>query len=232
MNDVNRVVLQGVVAGQPRVHEFEGGGRLVRLRLRTVGVRPAGDGSGRERTAWHDVAVRGPRSAADAEGFFEGVPAYVEGNIETREYVDRAGDSVAFTEVRSNLVRSVAHGKPDVNCIVLLGHVTEVSDLRQAGNGRILEFQVRTTNVWTGRDGERNTTHEDHHVAAWDELASTLRLHPGQRVLVRGELHRRRLGGEDERPVYRTEIRAEEVIPTVHRTTQRQEPGQDGDPPF
>ena len=62
MNDVNRVVLQGVVVAQPHVREFESGSRLVNLRLRTVGVRPAADGGGRERTTRHNVTVRGARA--------------------------------------------------------------------------------------------------------------------------------------------------------------------------
>ena len=222
--DLNKVILQGVVSDSPRVRTFESGGRVVNLNVKTVTVETQDDGSTRERPAWIRVSVRGAKSAAEAERCDEGTPVYVEGEFSTRQFTNQEDQQAYWSEVRARTVRSVAEAE-SINRALLVGEVARVSELRQFETGQVLGFTVKTTEVWTGRDGRQNETVEWHRVSAWGELAERLhgRLEAGQRALVRG---RGRIGrytdreGVDQR---RFQIDAHEVVP-FGQTMERPSP--------
>ena len=192
MRDVNRVVLQGILADAPRARSFEDGTRLVNLNVKTVTLEREDDGSTRERPAWHQVAVGGPKNAEIAEGLANGSSVYVEGELRTRRYTNPDGHEIYFTDVRANLVRPVAKSG-HINRSLVLGNIARMDELRRFAWGQVLNFTVATSAGWTRQDGGRNEVTEWHRIVAFGKLAEELAegLRKGQRALVEGRVRSR-----------------------------------------
>ena len=228
MRDVNRVVLQGILADAPRTQSFEDGTRIVNLNVKTVTLEREDDGSARERPAWHQVVVGGPKNAEIAEGLANGSAVYLEGELRTRQYTNRDGHQLYFTEVRANLVREIKESG-HINRSLVLGNIARVEELRRFSWGQVLNFTVATSAGWTRRDGNEPT--EWHRIVAFGKLAEELdqKVQKGQRALVEGRVRSRSYTDRNGVQRRSTETQAQTVFasaPRVETTSWRAGGGQ------
>jgi single-strand DNA-binding protein len=83
-----------------------------------------------------------------------------------------------------------------VNRIILVGNLGRDAEMRFGGSGSaVANFSLATTEVWTGRDGDKREQTEWHRVSLWGKQAETLQqyLVKGKQVYVEGRLQSRRV---------------------------------------
>ncbi len=97
---INKVILVGNVGVDPEVRTIESGSKVARIRLATterIFNRQANES--REHTEWHTVIVwRGLADVAD-KYIRKGSQIYVEGNLRTRDWMDKDNVKHTTTEV-------------------------------------------------------------------------------------------------------------------------------------
>ncbi|HUD90589.1 single-stranded DNA-binding protein [Sphingobium sp.] len=100
-SSVNKVILVGNLGRDPEARTFQGGGKIVNLRVATSETwRDKNSGERRERTEWHAVVIKNEHLAKVAEQYArKGSKVYVEGQIETRKWTDKDGHERYSTEV-------------------------------------------------------------------------------------------------------------------------------------
>jgi len=98
---VNRVILLGHLGADPEVRNFQGGGKVVNLRLATSeSWRDKTTGDKKERTEWHTVAIFNEPLGKIAEQYLrKGSKVYLEGQLETRKWQDQSGADRYSTEI-------------------------------------------------------------------------------------------------------------------------------------
>lgn len=98
---VNKVILIGNLGRDPEVRTFQGGGKVVNLRIATSETwKDKASGERKERTEWHSVAIFNEAIAKIAEQYLtKGSTVYIEGQLETRKWQDQAGADKYTTEV-------------------------------------------------------------------------------------------------------------------------------------
>lgn len=98
---VNKVIIVGNLGADPEVRNFQGGGKVVNLRIATSETwRDKASGERKERTQWHQVAVFSEPLAKIAEQYLrKGSKVYIEGQIETRKWQDQSGADRYSTEI-------------------------------------------------------------------------------------------------------------------------------------
>jgi single-strand DNA-binding protein len=95
---MNKAILAGSVDEPPRLHRGGARPRLV-LKLRTCETYRGDDGHERERRAWHDVVVWGPRAEALASRLSRGSWVSLEGHIAYSSWEGEDGRRRYRTEV-------------------------------------------------------------------------------------------------------------------------------------
>jgi primosomal replication protein N len=83
-----------------------------------------------------------------------------------------------------------------VNKVILVGNLGRDAEVRYAAAGQaVANFSLATTEVWTGRDGEKREQTEWHRVALWGKQAESIGqyLVKGKQVFVEGRLQSRRV---------------------------------------
>lgn len=98
---LNKVTLIGHVGADPDVRSLAGGGRLAGFSLATSqSWRDRASGERRERTEWHRVVVFAEGLVGVVERYVrKGSRLYLEGELRTRKWQDRAGADRWTTEV-------------------------------------------------------------------------------------------------------------------------------------
>lgn len=98
---VNKVIIVGNLGRDPEVRTFQGGGKVVNLRIATSETwKDKASGERKERTEWHSVAIFNEAIAKIAEQYLtKGSTVYIEGQLETRKWQDQAGADKYTTEV-------------------------------------------------------------------------------------------------------------------------------------
>lgn len=98
---VNKVILIGNLGRDPEVRTFQGGGKVVNLRIATSETwRDKSSGERKERTEWHSVAIFNEPLAKIAEQYLsKGSTVYIEGQLETRKWQDQSGADKYTTEI-------------------------------------------------------------------------------------------------------------------------------------
>ena len=98
---VNKVILVGNLGRDPEVRSFNNGGKVCNLSIATSeNWRDKATGERKERTEWHRVAIFNERLAEVAEKYLKkGAKVYVEGQLETRKWIDQDGKERYSTEV-------------------------------------------------------------------------------------------------------------------------------------
>lgn len=98
---VNKVILIGHLGRDPEVRTFQGGGKVVNLRIATSETwRDKSSGERKERTEWHSVAIFNEPLGKIAEQYLsKGSTVYIEGQLETRKWQDQSGADKYTTEI-------------------------------------------------------------------------------------------------------------------------------------
>jgi single-strand DNA-binding protein len=98
---VNKATLLGNLGRDPDVRTLNDGSKVVNLSLATSeSWTDKASGEKRERTEWHRVVIFNDRIGDIAERYLrKGSKVYIEGQIQTRKYVDAAGVEKYSTEI-------------------------------------------------------------------------------------------------------------------------------------
>jgi single-strand DNA-binding protein len=98
---VNKVILVGNLGRDPEVRHTQDGKPIVNLSLATSETwRDRNTGERKEKTEWHRVVIFNEGLAKVAEQYLKkGSTVYIEGQLQTREWTDQAGQKRYSTEV-------------------------------------------------------------------------------------------------------------------------------------
>lgn len=101
MASLNKVQLIGALGADPEVKSFQNGGRICNLRVATSeNWKDKQTGERKERTEWHSVTIQSDGLIGVAERFLrKGSKVYLEGKLQTRKWIDQAGNDRFSTEV-------------------------------------------------------------------------------------------------------------------------------------
>lgn len=99
---MNLVILKGNVGMDPRITDFENGGKVAQFTMATT-ERGFTTRDGQEipdETTWHNIVVKRTGLAGVCEQFVKrGTPLLITGKVKTRKYVDGFGAEKYITEI-------------------------------------------------------------------------------------------------------------------------------------
>lgn len=99
---MNKCILKGNVGQDPKITNFENGGKVAQFTLATTErARKTSDGREiPEETTWHNIVVRRSGLAGVCEQFVKkGTPLLIVGRISNRSYTDNSGQTRYVTEI-------------------------------------------------------------------------------------------------------------------------------------
>lgn len=99
---MNIVILQGNVGEEPRIKDFEGGGKVAQFSLATTekGYKTQDGKEIPEETTWHNIVVKRTGLAGVCQQFVKkGTPLLVKGRITNRQYSDTQGITRYISEI-------------------------------------------------------------------------------------------------------------------------------------
>jgi single-strand DNA-binding protein len=110
---VNKVILVGHLGADPDMRYTPSGQGVCELRLATSESWNDKNGQRQERTEWHRIVVWGKRAEVCSKYLSKGRQVFVEGRIQTRNYVDKDGNKRYMTEIIANDVQFLGGGGRD-----------------------------------------------------------------------------------------------------------------------
>ena len=98
---VNKVILVGNLGRDPEVRRLPSGDPVVSFSVATSDSwRDKASGERKEKTEWHNVSIFNENLGKIAEQYLKkGSKVYLEGQLQTREYTDKDGNSRKATDV-------------------------------------------------------------------------------------------------------------------------------------
>lgn len=98
---VNKVILVGNLGRDPEVRTLPSGDRVVSFSVATTeSWRDRQTGERKDRTEWHNVSIFNENLGKIAEQYCKkGSKVYLEGQLQTREYQDKDGNTRKVTDV-------------------------------------------------------------------------------------------------------------------------------------
>lgn len=112
---MNFVVLKGNVGQDPKITNFQDGGKVAQFSLATT-KRGYKTKDGREiqpQTTWHNIVVKRSGLAGVCEQYVKkGTPLLIVGKIQTREYTDNSGTKRYVTEIVVDEMELLGGNKP------------------------------------------------------------------------------------------------------------------------
>jgi single-strand DNA-binding protein len=103
---INKVILIGNLGKDPEVRTMSSGSRVCTFSLATSERWKGKDGQQQERTEWHSIVIFNEHIVNVAEKYLaKGNKIYLEGQLQTREWQDKNGNSRKTTEVVLNRYR-------------------------------------------------------------------------------------------------------------------------------
>ena len=98
---VNKVILVGNLGRDPEIRSFPSGGRVANFSIATSeSWKDKQTGERKERTEWHRISVTNEGLVGIVERFVKkGSKVYIEGQLETRKYMDKDNVERYTTEV-------------------------------------------------------------------------------------------------------------------------------------
>lgn len=98
---INKVILVGNLGNEPEVRTTQDGGKIVTFSVATSeSWKDKMSGERRDRTEWHRVVIFNEALANVAESYLhKGSKVYLEGQLQTRKWVDQQGMERYTTEV-------------------------------------------------------------------------------------------------------------------------------------
>lgn len=113
---MNKIFLKGNVGQDPRITDFENGGKVAQFTLATT-ERGFTTKDGREipdTTDWHNIVVKQSGLAKVCEQYVKkGTPLLIVGKIRTREYQDNAGQTRYVTEILVDEMELLGSKRPE-----------------------------------------------------------------------------------------------------------------------
>lgn len=113
---MNKAVLSGRVGQDPKITDFQNGGKIAQFTLATTerGFKTQDGRDIPEVTDWHQIVVKRSGLADIVERFVKkGTPLLIEGKIRTRTYQDNAGQNRYVTEVIAEEMELLGGKKPE-----------------------------------------------------------------------------------------------------------------------
>jgi single-strand DNA-binding protein len=100
-SSVNKVTLIGNLGRDPEIRQLNSGEPVVSLRIATSETwKDKESGERKEKTEWHSVVIFNENLARIAEQYLrKGSKVYVEGQLQTRKWVDQSGAEKYTTEI-------------------------------------------------------------------------------------------------------------------------------------
>ena len=98
---VNKVIIVGNLGRDPEIRSFNNGGKVASFSVATSeSWKDKATGEKKERTEWHKVSVTNEALVGVVERFLKkGAKVYIEGQLETRKWIDKEGKDQYSTEV-------------------------------------------------------------------------------------------------------------------------------------
>lgn len=99
---MNLAILRGNVGEDPRVTDFDNGGKVAQFSLATTerGFETSDGKKVEDKTTWHNIVVKRSGLAGICEKYVKkGTPLLIVGRIETRSYNDNEGKTRYVTEI-------------------------------------------------------------------------------------------------------------------------------------
>jgi single-strand DNA-binding protein len=101
---INKVILIGRLGMTPEVRHTPGGASVANFNLATNEKWTDKSGQKQERTEWHKVVTWGKNAELAGKYLVKGREVYVEGRIQTREFLDKDGQKKYATEVQAERI--------------------------------------------------------------------------------------------------------------------------------
>lgn len=101
-----------------------------------------------------------------------------------------------------------------INKVILIGRLGRDPEVRYTGSGSaVANFSLATDEVWTDKNGQRQSRTEWHRIVAWARLAEICGeyLKKGKLIYIEGRLQTREWDDRDGNKRYTTEIVANEM---------------------
>jgi len=100
-SSLNKVMLIGNLGQDPEIRAFQSGGRVASFSLATSeSWKDKTSGEKKEKTEWHRIAVFSEPLVVLCERYLKkGSKVYIEGQLETRKWQDKAGQERQTTEI-------------------------------------------------------------------------------------------------------------------------------------
>lgn len=137
---VNKCIIIGNLGADPEIRTTNAGNKVAALRVATSERWTGNDGQKQERTEWHSIAVVHDAIAGIAERYLrKGSKVYVEGQLHTRKWTDKAGSDRYKTEVvvgvRGQLVMLDAPSDKPANVNAYEDPYDAPNDAKRAASG-------------------------------------------------------------------------------------------------
>ena len=113
---MNKVFLKGNVGKDPRITNFENGGKVAQFSLATTerGYKTKDGKEIPEMTDWHNIVVKHPGLVGVVQDYVKkGTPLLISGKIRTRDYQDNAGQTRYVTEIIVEEMELLGSKKPE-----------------------------------------------------------------------------------------------------------------------
>jgi single-strand DNA-binding protein len=110
MAGVNKVILVGNLGKDPEVRYTPGGQAVANFSIATTENWTDKSGQKQERTEWHKIVVWGKTAELCGEYLAKGRQVYIEGKLQTREWMNKENVKQYTTEVVGNQVVFLSSG--------------------------------------------------------------------------------------------------------------------------
>jgi single-strand DNA-binding protein len=110
MGSVNKVLLIGNLGKDAEFKYTPGGAPVADFSLATSETWTDKAGAKQQRTEWHKVVLWGKPAEALQEYLKKGKQVYVEGRLQTRDWLDQSGAKRYTTEVRCDRIVLLSNG--------------------------------------------------------------------------------------------------------------------------
>lgn len=102
---INKVILIGRLGGDPEVRYTSNGGAVANFNIATNEAWTDKSGQKQEKTEWHRIVAFGKLGELCGQYLSKGRQSYVEGRLQTREWIDKEGQKRYTTEIVAQTVQ-------------------------------------------------------------------------------------------------------------------------------
>ncbi len=110
---VNKVILIGNLGADPEIRFTQSGQAVCNFRMATSESWQDKEGQKQERVEWHRIVVWGKLAELCSKFLKKGRQAYIEGRLQTREWMDKENKKQYTTEIVANQVTFLGGGQRD-----------------------------------------------------------------------------------------------------------------------